>query len=451
MSPSSSLPSLTPLSRDLADGHPEPYAHLRKDLLTILDAALGAVQPGPLLREVLQDDGTLVLGDERYELGNGEDVAVLATGRGAAGFAQAASKILPEARGLVVAPEEGKAGDWDWHVAAHPVPDEGSIEAGEAALAFAESVGPDERLLVLITGGASAMMEVPEIPLEDLQMATQTMLARGLTIHETNILRKHISKIKGGRLAQACKGEIITVALSDVHKDRPSDVGSGPTVPDPTTFSQAKAVIERVGEDNFPPVLVDHIDAGAAGKMPETPKPSELDTGTFHVLASVRDAITAAEEMSRELGYRPTTLPTLLEGESRVMGESLARRLVSEGNALIGGGETTVTLRPTHEGGPGKGGRCQELALAAALDLEGTEAVVGVFATDGVDGPTDAAGAIADGRTMTRAREAGLDAKEHLTSNDAYPFFEALDDLIVTGSTGTNVMDLFVGLVAEDT
>ncbi len=449
MSDASPTPSLAALSKELAQEHPEPYQHLRKDLLTVLDAALGAVQPGPLLREALDEDGTLEVDGERYAFGDGEGLKVLVTGRGSAGFAHVAHEAFPEAEGLVIAPDPGEAGDWAWHVGAHPVPDEGSLEAGKAALSFVESVRPDERLLVLITGGASAMMEVPEVPLEDLQMATQTMLARGLTIHETNTVRKHLSKVKGGRLAAACQGEVITVALSDVHDDRPSDVGSGPTVADPTTYGQAKAVIDRVGEDNFPPVVVDHIEAGVAGEVPETPEPTDAPERPYHVLANVRDALDAAEEMARELGYRPTRLPTLMEGESRVVGESLARRLVSDGNALLAGGETTVTLRPTHKGGPGKGGRCQELALAAALDLEGAPAVVGAFATDGVDGPTDAAGAIADGRTLARASKAGLDPKEHLTSNDAYPFFEELDDLIVTGSTGTNVMDLFVGLVAD--
>lgn len=443
-------PSLTALTEEIAEGHPEPYATLRRDLLTVLDAALGAIQPGPLLREAVRD-GVLEVDGERYELGAGEGLHVLAAGDGAPGFARAARKLFPEAEGLVVAQHEGEAGDWAWHVGQHPVPDEASVEAGEAALDFARSVGEDERLLGLFTGGASALMEVPAVPLEDLQMTTRTLLNRGLSVHEINMLRKHLSEIKGGRLARACPGEVLTLAISDVPHDRPSDIGSGPTVPDPTTFSQTEALVERLGEDNLPPVVVDHVRAGARGEVEETPKPEDPDmTGACHLLATNRDALEAGEEMARELGYRATVLPSPVEGRTRVAGESFAKRLARGGRSLLAGGEPIIRLRPEHEGGHGKGGRNQEVALACAPHLEGSEAVVAAFGSDGIDGPTDAAGAVADGRTVQRAREKGLDAAEHLERNDSYPYFDALDDLLVTGPTGTNAMDVFVGLTAED-
>jgi glycerate-2-kinase len=448
MPPGSEL-SLTAHADQLARGHPEPYATLRSDLLTVLDAALGAVQPGPLLQAALAD-GVLRVDGAAYELGDGEGVHVLALGDGAPGFARAARKALPEAEGLVVAPTDGELPGWTWIEGDHPVPGEASVRAGEAAQRFVEDVGEDETLLALVTGGTSALLEAPAVPLEDLQMTTRTLLSRGLTVHEVNMLRKHLSEVKGGRLAARCRGRVVTLAISDVPHDRVADIGSGPTVPDPTTFAQTEALVERLGEGNLPPVVVERVREGAAGDVAETPKPEDPGVGgPTHLLATNRDALDAAEEMARELGYRATVLPSPMEGQARVVGESLAKRLVRGERALMGGGEPTVDLRAEHEGGPGKGGRNQELTLAAAAHLDGAEAVVASMGSDGIDGPTDAAGAVADGRTAERAREAGLDPADHLERNDSYPFFDELDDLLRTGPTGTNVMDVFVGLVNE--
>lgn len=443
--------ALADAAEGLTKGHPEPFATLRRDALAILDAALAAVQPDHVLAAVLDEQGTVRTGDATYELGDGSDVRVLVVGKGSARFARVARERLPEADGLVIDQEPGEAGDWAWHVGDHPVPDKASLAAGEAALEFVQGVASEGTLLVLLTGGASALMEVPEVPLEDLSLTNSAMLARGVTIHEINTVRKHLSRIKGGQLAMACPGRVITLAISDVPKDEPSTLGSGPTVPDPTTFNQALAVVERLGIENFPPVVVEHIRKGAAGQIAETPKPKgELKDVHFHLLATNRTALKAGEAKARALGYRPTVLPSPLEGEARVVGESLGKRLVGEGSALLAGGETTVSLKPDHKGGPGLGGRNQELTLAASVSIAGSEAVVCGFGTDGVDGPTDAAGAIADGRSVARGEEKKRDAREHLKGNDAYTFFAALGDLVRTGATGTNVMDLFVGLTARD-
>lgn len=444
-------PGLEEAAAALTKGHPEPYATLRRDALAILDAALAAVQPDRLLAGVLAEDGTLTLPDQTVLLGRGEGLHVLVVGKGSAGFARIASERLPEAQGLVIGEGAGKAGAWTWLTGNHPVPEKDSAAAGEAALDFVQAVGPDETLLVLLSGGASALMEVPEVPLEDLALTNATLLARGVTIHEMNTVRRHLSRIKGGQLAAACPGRVLTLAISDVPKNDPATLGSGPTVPDPTTFGQALAVIERIGIENFPPVVVEHIRRGSQGKVPETPKPGgDLDNAEFYLLATNETAQEASEERARALGYRPTVLPSPLEGEARVMGESLGRRLASEGGALLAGGETVVTLKPDHKGGPGLGGRNQELTLAAALHIAGAPAVVCGFGTDGVDGPTDAAGAIADGRSLARGAEKKRDARAHVQANDAYTFFAALGDLVKTGPTGTNVMDLFVGLTAQD-
>lgn len=437
------LVSLSGLADELVEGHPEPFASLRRDALEVLDAAVTAVQPGPLLRSVIDREGTIHVDGAAYELG-GADLHVLVAGNGAPGFARAAHNAYPEARGLVVAGGEGEAGAWTWRVGEHPVPGEATLEAGREALDFVREVPEDAILLVLLTGGASALMDVPEVPIEDLAAATRTMLAHGLSIEETNVVRRHLSRLKGGQLAQACPGRVVTLAISDVPENA-EDLASGPTVADPSTFDQALRVVRRVGVENFPPSVVEHLERGADGEVEDTPA-EEVGEG-FHLLASNKDAIAAADATARELGYRPTVLPTKLEGEARVAGESLGRRLVSGGRPLLAGGETTVTLRPEHEGGPGKGGRNQELALAAARQLQDEPALVCAIGSDGIDGPTDAAGAIADGRTLERALEAGRDPKDHLARNDAYPFFDALGDLVKTGPTGTNAMDLLVGLV----
>lgn len=448
MSGGPELPSLTALTDTLAEGHPEPYAGLRRDALEILDAAITAVQPGPLLRSAIDDEGTIRTASAQYAFGDGEDLHVLVAGKGAHGFAHVAHEAFPKARGLVVAGEEGQAGDWAWMVGEHPIPGEGTLEAGEAALEFVRDVPEDEHLLVLLTGGASALMDVPTVPIEDLAMATRTMLSHGLSIEETNVIRRHLSHIKGGRLAEACPGAVVTLAISDVPENA-EDLASGPTVADPSTYGQALTVVRRVGVDNFPPAVVEHLERGAENEVEETPE-RKISEG-FHLLASNADAIAAADAMARELGYRSKVLPTKLEGEARVVGESLGRRLVSEGRPLLAGGEPTVTLRPQHEGGAGKGGRNQELVLAAAPHLQDEPALLCSIGSDGVDGPTDAAGAIADGRTLERARAEGLDPKQHLQEHESYPFFDELDDLVRTGPTGTNVMDLLVGLwVPED-
>jgi glycerate-2-kinase len=448
MDPGSQYSSLTALTDALAEDHPEPFHSMRRDALDILDQALAAVQPEPLLRDVVDEDGTIAIDGEAYPFGDGEDLHVLVAGKGSPGFAQVAREAWPEAEGLVVAGDEGGGGDWTWIVGDHPVPGEGSLEAGQAALSFARRVPEDGHLLVLLTGGASALMDVPEVPIEDLAGATRTMLAEGLSIDETNVIRRHLSNIKGGRLAQACPGQVVTLAISDVPEN-PEDLASGPTVHDPTTYGQALTAVRRVGEDNFPPTVVDHLEQGMRGEIDETPGPEDLHP-PFHLLASNVDAIEAAEDMASELGYRAKVLPSQLEGEARMVGETLGRRLVSEGKPLLAGGETAVTLKPEHEGGPGKGGRNQELVLAAAPHLHEEPALVCAIGSDGVDGPTDAAGAIADGRTLKRAKEAGLDAERHLAENDSYPFFDELDDVVRTGPTGTNVMDLFVGLYTPD-
>ncbi|MDX1610774.1 MAG: MOFRL family protein, partial [Candidatus Thermoplasmatota archaeon] len=292
---------------------------------------------------------------------------------------------------------------------------------------------------------------VEPIQLDEARRTFDLLLKAGADVQDMNTVRKHLSEIKGGRLAARCQGEVITLGLCDVPSKDATDIGSGPTVGDPTSFQTAWSIVDRVGTENFPPVVVEHLDKGRRGAFPDTPAPGDgRADGPVAFLGTNKYALDAAEARAQELGYELVRLPSALEGEARVQGATLGKRILSEGQALLAGGETTVTLRPDHEGGPGLGGRNQELTLACAMQLHDVPVAVCGFGTDGIDGPTDAAGAIADGRTLRRGLEAKRDAEKHLAANDAYTYFASLGDLIRTGPTGTNVMDLFIGLVEPE-
>jgi hydroxypyruvate reductase len=340
----------------------------------------------------------------------------------------------------------------------HPVPDARGVGGAQRIAEIARGAGARDLVVCLISGGASALMPMPAPPvtLEEKQATTKLLLACGANIHEINAVRKHISLIKGGQLARlACPAEVLSLLLSDVIGDDLDVIGSGPTAPDASTFAGARAILEKYGLwERIPAAARERIEGGGRGEIAETPKPGDpvFERTTNLVVGSNRLAVDAAARKARELGLRPLVLSTLIEGETRDvarMHAAIAREILASGRpakppvCLISGGETTVTLR-----GSGLGGRNQEFALAAAIDLAGSDGVVVLSGgTDGTDGPTDAAGAIADGATLGRAEGLGLDARRSLAENDSYHFFEALGDLVKTGPTGTNVMDVRLVLV----
>ena len=319
---------------------------------------------------------------------------------------------------------------------------------------ISRAAGPNDVVICLISGGASALLPLPAagITLEAKQKTTRLMLACGANIHEMNTVRKHLSAIKGGGLARlAAPARVIGLILSDVIGDDLDVIGSGPTAPDHSTFSDALAVIDRFQlRGRIPSSVRKHLEAGARGEVEDTPK--RLDNVTNVIVGSNRLAIDAAAREARRLGYRTLVLSTLIEGETRDvarMHAAIAREVRASGNpvkppaCILSGGETTVTLR-----GEGLGGRNQEFALAAAIDLDGAEDTVLLSGgTDGTDGPTDAAGGIIDGTVLARARSEGLNAREALAANDSYHFLERLEALLKTGPTNTNVMDLHIVLV----
>jgi glycerate 2-kinase len=362
----------------------------------------------------------------------------------------------PAATGLVAGPRqrgEELPPHLQWFDASHPSPNAASEAAGRRALMCAAESSAGGVLVVLLSGGASSMLAVPAagISLADKVQTARTLMNAGVAIADLNCVRKHLSDVKGGRLA-ALAARTVTLAISDVHgpvPDDPSVIGSGPTVADPTTFADACRVIERAGvAGSIPPAVIAHLRAGVS----ETPKPGDarLANTTYEVIGNRRMAMDGAARAARDRGYGTEIIDGATEGEAREAGKRFASMALRAADArplcVIASGETTVHVR-----GRGRGGRNPEFALGAlaAIDsAQGGRAVAMASAgTDGIDGPTDAAGAIVDVTTSARAQGAGVDAAEALSSNGAYDFFEPLGDLVKWGGTGTNVGDLHVLLV----
>jgi hydroxypyruvate reductase len=436
---------------------------LREAAGKIFETAVRAVDPAEAVhRHVKRDRTALRIGAEVLNLAAIRRVVVVGLGKAGASMAGAMEEILGDRllRGVVVT----KYGHVQpmriirLHEAGHPVPDESGIAGAQALLECVKDLTAEDLVVVLISGGGSALTPAPVagVTLAEKQALTKALLACGADIREMNMLRKHISQIKGGQLARAAQpAQVRTLILSDIVGDPLDAIASGPTVPDPTTYADALGILDKYRiRAEIPASIRTHLEAGAAGQMPETPKPSDPLFARVKSLmvASNIQALQAAETEARRLGFTPMILSSFVEGETREvarMHAALALEVRSSGNPMrppvcfITGGETTVTLK-----GKGKGGRNQEFALAAALDIAGQSDVV-VFSagTDGTDGPTDAAGAIADGETVARARAQGLNPRAALEGNDAYPFFERLGDLVITGPTKTNVMDVRLVMV----
>jgi glycerate 2-kinase len=372
-------------------------------------------------------------------------------------MADAAIRSLGEAvrGGVVITPHEILAPPLEAIAAGHPTPSAASERAGRRALEIARATVADDLLFVLLSGGASSLMAAPApgVSLADKSATTARLLHEGADIHALNTVRKHLSAIKGGWLAAAAAGRCCTLAISDVVGDDPSVIGSGPTVGDETTFEQALGVLDHFGgAQSYPAAVVRHLADGARGATPETPKPGDarLARATTTIVGGRRDAMDGAAREAGARGYHVLRIDDAVVGEARTTAVSHVRAVLARAASMgrpaciVSSGETTV-----HVTGRGTGGRNQEFALAsAALLRETTSAMLASAGTDGVDGPTDAAGAMADSTTLARAAALGLRPSHYLDDNDAYAFFTRVGDLIKTGPTGTNVGDLQVILLA---
>ena len=340
--------------------------------------------------------------------------------------------------------------------AGHPIPDENGVKATGEIIRLLTDADDKTLVVCLISGGASALFVSPYegIPLADKQKITEQLLRAGADIYELNSLRKHISRVKGGRLAEiASPAKIVSLILSDVIGDRIDVIASGPTAPDKSTFRDAIMVLEKCGLLEKAPKSVLHIlKKGSEGLIPETPKERNAVFGNVEniIVGSNKTALAAARRKAEEIGLRTEILSSGVTGEAKDAGRWLARtakdlkaKSFKDAICLISGGETTVTVR-----GKGLGGRNMELALSFAMEIDGVGGITFLSAgTDGTDGPTDAAGAIIDGHTIRKARAAGLDPINYLNNNDSYRFFKKVDELFVTGPTGTNVMDVQIVLI----
>jgi glycerate-2-kinase len=433
---------------------------LRADAHACLTAGLAAVEPARLVGRALAREGdVLVLGmPHGGELARHRGpVRIVGAGKAAAGMARAAAAIVGDAldAGAVVVPG-GSASDAGPAVrvlaGSHPVPDATSVAATAEILALASGAGADTLVLALVSGGASALLCAPAdgLGLVDKRAVTRALLDAGADIAAFNTVRKHCSRVKGGGLARAAAGAAgcWTLVLSDVVGDDPATIASGPTVGDPTTFADALAALERYGIAP-PPAVAERLRRGAAGEIAETPKPGDPLFARAHTRLVGRnaDALAAVAEEARRRGYTVVFEPEPLAGDAAEVGARLAAALLAAPGsgpvALVAGGETTVRARAG-----GIGGRSQHLALAAAVVLHGERAALLAAGTDGVDGPTTAAGGCVDGETIARARAAGIDVAAALAATDSHHALAATGDLVVTGPTGTNVADVVVALRA---
>lgn len=436
-----------------------------KTLEDIFKAGVKAVDPERAVKKCVRCQGNqLFVGDCSYTLDRYKRVFLIGAGKGTAPMAKALEDILGErlTNGLIIVKyghgiplEKTRILEAD-----HPIPDDAGLRATEELLKQAHECTEEDLILCAFSGGGSALLPAPPSPitLDQKQATTRLLLECGATINEINAIRKHLSRSKGGWLAkEAYPATIVSLLLSDVIGDRLDVIASGPTVPDESTYSDCIKIIDRYNlSDRLPGIVAEYFKNGAAGSLPETPKAGDpvFERVQNLIVGNNRECLLAAQERAVSLGYNTIVLSSQIEGEAREVAQVFAAigKEISQANlpmeppaCVLAGGEPTVTIQ-----GKGKGGRNQELALACAIAIDGWEGISLLSAgTDGTDGPTNAAGAIVNGTTCKRARQMELNPREFLLANDSYAFFETLGDLLKTGPTRTNVMDIICMLVED--
>jgi len=433
-------------------------------MLRVLEAALIAADPVEAIRRAVQRDGDLLRVDGRvYDLREFRRVLVIGGGKAGGAMAQAVEDLLGDriTAGRVIVKTDHLAPTQLIRLteAGHPVPDQAGVDGTRAMVELLRDTVSDDLVICLISGGGSALMTLPVegVSLDDIRAVTGALLASGAPIQAINAVRKHLSQVNGGQLARlAAPAAVIALILSDVVGSPLDVIASGPTVADPTTFADAQAIVARYGiADDLPAAVREHLAAGAAGRVPDTVKAGDPALARVQnvIVADNARAVEAAQAEAEALGFHTLLLSTYVEGEAREVARvvaalakeiAVADRPVPRPACLLMGGETTVTLRPGH----GRGGRNQELALAAALAIDGWAGVeIASLATDGTDGPTDSAGGLVNGSTVARGWALGRSALAALDGQDAYSYLEAVGDLMVTGPTRTNVNDLIAVMV----
>jgi glycerate 2-kinase len=453
-------PRIVSKQRLIRNGGSASNQRARQLCLDALEEGLAAIDPYHILRTSLRiSKGQLISGNLSISLP--KQIRILAVGKASVPMIEAALSILEGrvASGILVAPKDEKVPRLNRGIAifhsAHPLPDQEGMRASKQVLLSINRMQKDELLLCLISGGASAMLPAPvnDISLEEKKKITQQLIRSRASIHDVNTVRRHLSKLKGGRLIERCNtGTILSLLISDVSGNVLSDIASGLTAPDPTTFRDAVNVLKKFGLWDVAPQNVRlHLEQGLRGQIPETPKPGNAMFKRVHnqVIADNRMACEATRRCLQRKGAHSTVLTSSLDMEARSLGRLLASIAIESerfdqplrgSGALLLGGETTVEVK-----GSGKGGRNQETAISAVERIAGLRGVVvAALGTDGVDGNSPAAGAMVDGYSMARATRLGLNVWEFMNRNDSYSFFRKLGDNLVTGRTGTNVGDLYL-------
>jgi glycerate 2-kinase len=435
---------------------------LRQDARQIFNAALKAANAAEAVARYVKVDGEVVdIDGHRYSLRKYRKIVVVGAGKGSAQMCRTLEELIGDwLCGGIIIVKYGYAVPVKKIAvieAGHPIPDENGLNATEKVIDLLRQTTSEDLVISLISGGGSALLSSPAdgVSFHEKQEMTELLLNCGAPIREVNAIRKHISKVKGGRLARlAYPSTLISLILSDVVGDAISAIASGPTAPDPSTFSECQVILDRYKlRTKKSDSIARLIDKGSAGEINETPKPGDpvFENVLNVVVGNNRLTVMAAKEQAESLGYSVKVIDDLAEGEAielAVAHAAIVKEMYHSGTirrpaCVISGGEATVTLR-----GNGLGGRNQEFALATALELDGLDGVVALIGgTDGTDGPTDAAGGIVDGGTVRRGQTKGLDARDYLSRNDSYHYLQATDDLLVTGPTFTNVMDLRLFIV----
>ncbi|MCK5030322.1 MAG: DUF4147 domain-containing protein [Thermoplasmatales archaeon] len=433
----------------IENGQTPELKKIRGDILDILTFALDSVNPYEVVKSRFYEK-KINIGEKTVDPSDFENIYVVGFGKASVGMAQAVCDSIDVKKGVIITndPNNKVRNECvDTFVGSHPIPDQNSIGGTDKILDIIKMCGNEDLLIVLTSGGGSALLCKPRVSLKDLQQTTDLLLRSGADINEINTIRKHLSFVKGGQLAKFAKCMTVSFIISDIVGDPIEFIASGPTYPDSTTYDDAKMIFKKYDLwQKLPSGVTNIIDDGVQGILAETPKKGDhvFDNLSNIIVANNEIACKAAEDKARKLGYTTKLLTTSLTGEAREIGVYLvykAKNYSKESGkyVFISGGETTVTIK-----GNGKGGRNQEMVLGSVECMADTEIVFASFATDGIDGKSDAAGAVADGFSLIEARKKDLDPSGFLKENNSYNFFKRLDDLFMTGPTGTNVMDIQV-------
>jgi len=431
----------------IENGRTSELRKIREDVLDILASALDAVDPYKAVKSRF-DGKQVMFEEETLDISDFENIFLVGFGKASVGMAQAVCDSLDVTKGAVVTNDPNNRVQSDsvaTFVGRHPIPDQNSIDGANKILDIVETCGEEDLLIILVSGGGSALLCRPRVSLKELQQTTDLLLRSGADINEVNTIRKHLSFVKGGQLVKSAKCTVVSLIISDIVGDPMEFIASGPTYPDSTTYADAQNILKRYNLwEKLPPAVIKAIEDGVHGRISETPKKDDpiFDNVFNFIVANNEILCKAAEDKAEKLGYKTMLLTTSLTGEAKDIGRYLvdkARNYSMDVKKIVfvSGGETTVTVESS-----GRGGRNQEMILAGVEDLDETDIVFASFATDGIDGASDAAGAIADGFTLMRAVEKDLDPDGFLEDNNSHEFFKRLDDLLMTGPTGNNVMDI---------